>query len=93
MDATNWYGHSMIQTLPYDEIELWHGDPDLYMNKLEYILNTADVSDNGFFLEVYLRYPDNKKRKQRFFYFVLKRKWFIKINIMISGKKENLRII
>ena len=35
MDATNLYGHSMIQPLPYDEIEMWHGHPDLYMNWLE----------------------------------------------------------
>ena len=33
MDATNLYGHSMIQPLPYDEIEMWHGDYDVYMNK------------------------------------------------------------
>ena len=30
-DSTNLYGHSMIQPLPYDEIEMWHGHPDLYM--------------------------------------------------------------
>ena len=35
MDSTNFYGHSMIQPLPYDEIEMWHGHPDLYMNNLE----------------------------------------------------------
>ena len=35
MDATKIYGHSMIQHLPCDEIEMWHGHPDLYMNKLE----------------------------------------------------------
>ena len=29
MDATNLYGHSMSQFLPYDEIETWHGHPDL----------------------------------------------------------------
>ena len=29
MDATNLYGHSMCQPLPYDETEMWHGDPDL----------------------------------------------------------------
>ena len=29
MDATNLYGHSMSQMLPYDEIEMWHGHPDL----------------------------------------------------------------
>ena len=28
MDATNLYGHSVSQPLPYDEIEMWHGDPD-----------------------------------------------------------------
>ena len=37
MDATNLYGHSMSQPLPYDEIEMWQGHPDLYMNKLEEI--------------------------------------------------------
>ena len=36
MDATNLYGHSMSQMLPYDEIEMWHGHPDLYMNKLQW---------------------------------------------------------
>ena len=34
MDATNLYGHSMSQMLPYDGTELWHRHPDLYMNKL-----------------------------------------------------------
>ena len=29
MEATNLYGHSMSQMLPYDEIEMWHGHPDL----------------------------------------------------------------
>ena len=29
MNATNFYGHSMSQMLPYDEIEMWHGHPDL----------------------------------------------------------------
>ena len=28
VDATNLYGHSMSQMLPYDEIEMWHGHPD-----------------------------------------------------------------
>ena len=35
IDATNLHGRSMIQPLPYDEIEKWHGHPDLYVNKLE----------------------------------------------------------
>ena len=37
MDATNLYGHSMSQFLPYDEIEMWHGDPDKYWNWLDII--------------------------------------------------------
>ena len=32
MDATNLYGHSMSQMLPYDEIEMWHGHTDKYWN-------------------------------------------------------------
>ena len=58
MDATNLYGHSMIQHLPYDEIEMWNGHPDLYMNKLQEILNTPDDGDNGHFLQIDSRYPD-----------------------------------
>ena len=35
MDATNLYGISMSQPLPYDKIQMWHGDPDLYMNQIK----------------------------------------------------------
>ena len=28
-DCTYSYGQSMSQPLPYDEIEMWHGDPGL----------------------------------------------------------------
>ena len=48
IDATNLYGLFMSQLLPYDEIEMWHGRSELYMNKLEEILST----------------PDNKKNKE-----------------------------
>ena len=54
MDATNLYGHSISQMFPYDEIEMWHGDPGLYMNWLEGILNTSDDNGIGYFLEVEL---------------------------------------
>ena len=50
MDSTNLYGHSMSQKLPYDEIEMWQGHPDLYMNWLEEILNTPDDNEIGYFL-------------------------------------------
>ena len=69
MDATNLYGNSMSQMLPYDEIEMWHGHPDHYMSWLEEILNTPDDSDIGYFLEVNLKYPDNKKVKTKNFPF------------------------
>ena len=32
-DSNISYGHSMSQPLPFDENEMWHGHPDLYMNK------------------------------------------------------------
>ena len=66
MDAPNLYGHSMSQPLPYDEIEMWHGHPGLYMNKLEAILNTPVDSDIGSFVEVDLTYPDNIKKTKNF---------------------------
>ena len=64
IDSYNLYGHSMSQPLPYDEIEMWHGDPDLYMNWLEEILNTPDECDIGYFIEANLRYLDIIKKKQ-----------------------------
>ena len=69
MDATNFYGHSMSQMLPYDEIEMWHGHLDLYMNWLEEILNTPDDNEIGYFLELDLKYPDNIKKKTKNFPF------------------------
>ena len=83
MDATNLYGWSMIQPLPYDEIEIWHGHPDFCMNKLEENINTPDDSDIGYFIENDLGYPDNIKEKQRTFHNVLKTKLFIKIKTLI----------
>ena len=69
IDANNLYGHSMSQPLPYDEIEMSYGHPNLYMNKIEEFLSTPDDSDNAYFLEVDLRYPDNIRQKTKFFPF------------------------
>ena len=69
MDSTNLYGHSMSQPLPYDEIEMSHGHPDFYMNKLEEILNTSDDSDIIYFIAVDLNYRDNIKEKTKNFPF------------------------
>ena len=69
MDATNLYGHSMSQMLPYDGIEMWHGDPDKSWNWLDEILNTPDDKEIGYFLEVDLKYPDDIKQKTKYFPF------------------------
>ena len=69
MDATILYGHSMSQMLPYEEIEMWHGHPDLYINKLDEISNTPDDSDTGYFVEADMKYPDNFKGKTKSFPF------------------------
>ena len=69
IDATNLYGYSMSQFLPYDEIEMWHGSPDKYWNWLDEILNTPDDSDIGYFVEVDLKYPDDVKQKTKYFPF------------------------
>ena len=74
IDATNLYGHSISQFLPYDEIEMWHGHPDKYWNWLDIILNTPDDSEIGYFFEVDLKYPDNIKQKTKYFPFCPKNK-------------------
>ena len=57
----------MIQPLPYDEIQMWCGHLDLYMNKLEDVLKTPDDCDIGYFVEIDLKYLDNLKRKTNYF--------------------------
>ena len=63
MDATNLYGHSMSQFLPFDEIK---DEKDIC---LEEILNTADDNEIGCFFEVDLKYTDNIKKKTKNFPF------------------------
>ena len=88
VDAINLYGRWMSQVLCIDEIEKWHGHPDLHMIKLEAILNTPDDSDIGYFVEVDFKIPDNIEEKQRIFHFILKRMLSININIMIVWTKK-----
>ena len=83
MDATNLYGHSMSQMLPYDEVEMWHGDPDKCWNWLDEILSTPDDADVGYFLEVDLKYPDNIKKKTKNFPFCPENKKINPDKIMI----------
>ena len=63
IDATNSYGQSMSQYLPYDEIKI---DRNV---KLEDKLNTPDDSDIGYIIEVDLTYPTNIKEKTKHFPF------------------------
>ena len=87
IDATNFYGHSMSQMLPYDKIDMWYGHPDLYLDKLAENLKTQDDKEVGYFIEVDLKNPDDKKKKQNNFRFVQRRGKLILINIMILWKK------
>ena len=84
MDATKLYGHSMSQPLPYDEIEMLHGPPDLYMKKSEKILNNPGDSDIGYLLEVDLRYPDQIEEKTKNFPFCPEKKLLLRVKIMIN---------
>ena len=59
----------MIQSIPYDEVEMGHGHPDLSMNEIKENLNTPDGIDIGYFVEVDLRYPNNIKEKTQSFPF------------------------
>ena len=63
IDATNLYGHSMSQSLPFDEIKFERNVC------LEEILKTPDDSDIGYFLEVDSTYPYKIRRKLKTFQF------------------------
>ena len=63
-DATDLYGFSMSQALPYDEIKF-----ETENVCLEEILNTSDDNDKGYFLEVDLEYPYNIRQKTKYFPF------------------------
>ena len=63
VDANNLYCWAMSEYLPFDEIKF---DNNV---KFEYILNTPDDSDIGYFIEVDLKYSDNIKQKTKNFPF------------------------
>ena len=81
VDAENLYGWAISEHLPYDEIKF---DKNV---ELEEVLYNPDDSDVAYFIEVDLKYPDNMKNKQKFFHFVLKKKLFMKMNIIIIWKR------
>ena len=61
--ATNWFGHSMSQLVPFDEIKFERNVC------LKEILNTADDSDIGCFLEIDFSYPFKIRQKTKQFPF------------------------
>ena len=77
----------MSQPLPYDEIEMWHGHPDLFMNWLEEVLNTPDDNDIGSFVDVDLRYPNNIKEKTKNVPFCPEKKIKVKDKYNVFMKK------
>ena len=83
MDASVLYGHSISQILPCDEIEMWFGHPDIYMNELEEILKTPEDNGVGYFVEVHLKYADNKKEKANTFQLLLRMKFYPKMILTI----------
>ena len=87
MDATNLYGHSMSHFVPHDEIKF---ETDICLGE---ILIKPDGNEIGNFLEVDLKYPDNKKEKKRYSPFFQRIGELIVINIMIIRKRLNLKNI
>ena len=79
IDANNFYGWTMSQMLPYDEIEMWHGHLHLYLDKLKDFLYDEDDSMFGFFDEVHLKFPDNMEQKTKNFPFAPERNWSTRI--------------
>ena len=68
---------------------MWHDHPDLFMNKLEEILNTPVDSDFGNFIEVVLKCPDEIKWKARNFPFCYEIKICKKMNLVNNEKKPD----
>ena len=77
VDANILNGWAMSEFLPYDEVKF---DRNV---KLKNLLNTPDVSDTGFFIEVDLKYPDNIKEKTKHFPFAPEKKLIMMILVII----------
>ena len=61
MDATILYVHEMSQMLSSDEIKF---EKDICLKE---VLDTPDDNEKGYSFEVGLKYPDDKKRKNKKF--------------------------
>ena len=83
----------MSQPLPSNEIEMCRGHPDLYMNKLEEILDTLDASDIGFFDEVDSKYPDEIKEERKNFPFCPVKRLYHLIDIKPDQYTQNKKFL
>ena len=77
----------MSQMLPYDEIEMWHGHPDLFMNKLEELLNIPVDSNIGYIVEGYTEHPNIIKEKQKISHLLVKIKYVVEMILVIIRKQ------
>ena len=68
IDANNLYSHSVSQPLPYDKIKF---EKYICLNK---IINTPDDNDIGYFSDVDLSHPYNKRQKTKHFSFCPEKK-------------------
>ena len=86
-DPNKIYGHSKSQPSPYDEIKF---DRDV---RLEDILNTADDSDIGYFIEVDLNYLGNIKQRTKNFPFAPVNRKINPVVLVIIWKRLYLILI
>ena len=77
MDATNLYGRSMSQPLPFDETKF---ERNACLNEK---LNTPENSDIGYFLLVDLIYPYSIRQKTKYFPFCPGKNPYLKTILMI----------
>ena len=57
----------MVDSVPYDEIEIWNGLPSCYLDKFEFSLKTRDASDVGYLVEVDMLLSEEIKEKTKVF--------------------------
>ena len=86
-DASNLYGWALGEYLLYDDIKF---DNNV---KLEDIINTPDVSDIGYFVEVALIYPDRIEEKTKQFPLAPENKKINPDNFSDYAKSQNVTLI
>ena len=83
----------MIESIPYDDIEMRKGHPDCYLSELDDKLKTPDDSDIGYFVELDLKYPDQIKEETKNFLFPPENKISPHDKFNKHTKKQNVIIV